>query len=135
MESNGAPRQLPLRLPTAPACAAGRGLEVFDLSAWEGRPPTTLDEWQATLGAWSLATFCADRTRETLAHLTEEISELTDADRAGRGYEDEAADALILLLCYAHRRGFSLAAALARKHAVNLGRRWQADGNGMIRHV
>lgn len=82
-----------------------------------------------------MATFGADRTPETLAHLREEVGELADAEAAGTGYEDEAADALILLLGYAHRRGFSLAAALARKHAVNLARRWLADGDGMIRHA
>ena len=34
-----------------------------------------------------------------------------------------------------HRRGFSLAEALARKHAVNLGRTWREGEDGMIRHV
>ena len=95
----------------------------------------TLEAWQARLGAWTESTFGDGRTRETLKHLAEEVGELLDAENADAGYEAEAADVLILLLCYAHRRGFSLAEALARKHAVNLRREWRADADGMIRHV
>ena len=95
----------------------------------------SLEAWQAALGAWTLRTFGGSRTRETLVHLAEEVAELLDADAAGAGHEEEAADVLILLLCYADRRGFSLATALARKHAVNLGRTWREGEDGMIRHV
>lgn len=98
-------------------------------------PGDSLAVWQATLGAWTEATFGGSRTRETLIHLAEEVAELLDADAGGAGHEEEAADALILLLCYAHRRGFSLGEALARKHAVNLGREWREGADEMIRHV
>lgn len=95
----------------------------------------TLDEWQARLGAWTEDTFGGSRTRETLIHLAEEVVELLSADAASQGYEEEAADVLILLLCYAHRRGFALADALTRKHDVNLARTWKVASGGMIRHV
>jgi len=95
----------------------------------------SLDAWQAALGAWTRRTFGGSRTRETLIHLAEEVAELLDAEAAGTGHEEEAADVLILLLCYADRRGFSLAEALARKHAVNLGRAWREGEDGMVRHV
>lgn len=95
----------------------------------------TLDDWQATLGDWTVSTFGGSRTRETLIHLAEEVVELMDADRTDTDYAEEAADCLILLLCYAHRRGFSLAEAMARKHAINTARTWREDGEGMIRHA
>jgi len=94
----------------------------------------SLEAWQAALGAWTLRTFGGSRTRETLVHLAEEVAELLDADADGAGYAEESADVMILLLCYADRRGFSLATALARKHAVNLGRTWREGEDGMIRH-
>ena len=95
----------------------------------------TLDIWQARLGAWTEATFGGSRTRETLIHLAEEVGELLDAEKGDAGYEEEAADCLILLMCYAHRRGFSLYEALVRKHAVNLGRTWVEGDDGLIRHA
>lgn len=67
-------------------------------------------------------------------HLAEEAAELLEADARGVGYAEEAADVLILLLCYAHRRGFSLAEALEAKHAINLTRSWREDAAGFFRH-
>lgn len=87
------------------------------------------------MGVWSEAIFPGDRTRETLLHLREEITELLEADAQSANYGEEAADVLILLLCYAHRKGFLLADALARKHVMNLERSWALGPDGMSRHV
>ncbi len=116
-------------------CSTEIGCTSYCLELCDGSCARSLDAWQATLGAWTDAIFGGNRTRETLIHLTEEVVELLDADAAGARYEEETADVLILLLCFAHRRGFSLAESLARKHAVNLGRTWREGEDGMIWHV
>ena len=49
--------------------------------------------------------------------------------------EEVAADCFLLLLHYAHRRGFSLLNAADRKFTENTLRRWgQPDAEGVVEH-
>ena len=90
-------------------------------------PTATLDECQDDIGAWGDATFPHSTIDTVMAHLAEEVAEFFDDWRAGREtQEEEAADVLLLLLHYAHKRGFSLRARAAEKMALNRARRWKA---------
>jgi NTP pyrophosphatase (non-canonical NTP hydrolase) len=102
------------------------------------------DSWtplQQSVGEWADKTFPQSDWRSIVAHLESEVEELSGAlytDADGRGdYEEEAADCLLLLFHLAHKEGFSLIRAAARKHAKNLTRAWETDdgGKGYWKHV
>lgn len=100
-----------------------------------------LDTFQSKVGTWGHATFPQSTPGSILAHLTDEVSELKGAWETLRfdDMEDaeEAADCLLLLLHYAHRRGFSLFDAAVVKAAINERRKWEPSQNdrGYQRHV
>lgn len=100
-----------------------------------------LDELQSRIGRWGNATFPQSTTRTILAHLKDEVKELDDADRiiplATDAHGEEAADCLLLLLHFAHRRGFSLFDEAIKKAAKNETRTWETKRNerGYFKHV
>lgn len=99
--------------------------------------PIGLDRFQARVGAWAEATFTASTPASILAHLAREVEEARAANRLGpfEAEEEEAADCFLLLLHYAHRRGFSLLDAADRKFAENRLRRWgEPDAEGVVEH-
>lgn len=100
-----------------------------------------LDQMQQRVGDWGNRTFPESTTRTILAHLKDEIKELDDVDKliplATDAHQEEAADCLLLLLHFAHRRGFSLFDAAVVKAAINEKRVWQTEKNasGYFGHV
>ncbi len=93
---------------------------------------TEMDELQRCIGEWGDAVFgTGDDGTACAAHLILEAVELREnLDRK------EAADCAILLLQFAHRRGFSLREQIERKHAVNQTRQWGVpDKDGVVRHL
>lgn len=101
----------------------------FGLLHSPGAP--TLRELQDEIGKWTCETFGSDPLKEivTLAHLKDELKELSEARANGvRSNEaKELADVAILVLGYAHRRGFDLANEIARKMETNRAREWKWD--------
>lgn len=100
-----------------------------------------LDTMQQRVGEWANRTFPESNTHTILAHLRDEIGELTaaetDAPLARELHQEEAADCLLLLLHYAHRRRFSLFDAAVGKAAINEQRQWQTVKNdrGYFSHI
>lgn len=100
-----------------------------------------IEQFQERVGEWGKSTFPHSTTQTILAHLRDEITELIEADRdsplATDLHQEEAADCFILLLHYAHRRGFSLFDAGVVKAAINERRTWSTSKNerGYFDHV
>jgi NTP pyrophosphatase (non-canonical NTP hydrolase) len=93
-----------------------------------------MDMFQERVGIWADGTFPESDWRSIVAHLQEEVQELSSAlyeDADGRGdYREEAADCLLLLLHLAHKEGFSLMASAMKKNGENQRRGWETDDNG-----
>lgn len=84
---------------------------------------------QETVGAWAQETFPHQTPRSCAAHLLQEAAELYCS---AISYEEEAADCYLLLLTYAHRRGFSLhEAAVNRMRNLRL-RQWEMQSDGLM---
>jgi NTP pyrophosphatase (non-canonical NTP hydrolase) len=106
-----------------------------------------MDELQAEVGRWAERVFVRATPATVVAHLGREVAELAeveatpfpDRDRpaSARGLAGrEAADCLLLLLHYAHQRGFSLREAAEAKFAAIQGRTWgEPDAEGVVEHV
>lgn len=105
------------------------------------------DQFQASIGAWGEATFPTSTPLTVLSHFGEEANEFIDAHLAMFGVfgvprtfptaaAEEAADCFLLLLHYAHKQGFSLYDAAARKMEINRTRTWNTDPEpgGHIKH-
>ena len=94
---------------------------------------------QAEIGAWGNETFPQSTSDTILAHLQEEIAELTAEAESERSsdYRIEAADCFLLLLHFAHRKGFSLFDAAMAKMAINRQRQWKTtpEAAGHFKHV
>jgi len=100
-----------------------------------------INEFQTKIGIWGSETFPQSSPGTILAHLKDEVAELQSAWDTLR-FDDsedaeEAADCFLLLLHYAHRRGFSLFDAAVVKAAINEKRKWEPTQNerGYQRHV
>jgi NTP pyrophosphatase (non-canonical NTP hydrolase) len=113
-----------------------------DLAAMaEGRHHVPeMDALQRRIGEWAERTFPQHTDLSVFRHLLEEVDELTDAyhewGSQARSLDEEAADVVILLMTLMHRRGISLAEAIAAKQAINERRVWGAlDANGVAHHV
>jgi DNA-binding transcriptional regulator YiaG len=90
----------------------------------------TLDELQHAHGKWAAATFPTQTPASIVAHLAEEVTELT-----AKHDPIEAADCLLLLLSHAYFHGYSLFNAALHKLAVNRARTWgPPDQNGVVHH-
>lgn len=97
------------------------------------------DDFQREVGEWAERIFGKATPASVLAHLTDEVIELCQAEGGAPMSDDpkgEAADVYLLLLHYAHKRGFSLYSAAAEKFKVNQARTWgDADDRRVVRHV
>lgn len=92
----------------------------------------TLDELQDEIGVWGDATFPKSTPETVLAHFREEVGEFVDVaptmpDYPGYGEAAEAADVFLLLLQFAHKKGFSLHEATEHKMAINRARTWKTE--------
>jgi NTP pyrophosphatase (non-canonical NTP hydrolase) len=99
--------------------------------------PIGLDAYQRKVGRWAESVFTQATPASIAAHLAREVEELRAVTHLGppEGEEEEAADCFLLLLHYAHRRGFSLLDAADRKFTENKLRRWgQPDAEGVVEH-
>lgn len=75
--------------------------------------------FQQSVGEWGDKKFPHSTLTTVHSHLCEEVNEIGTAISTGTlaDLEEEAADAYLLLLQLAHRGGFSLRKAAARKYA------------------
>jgi NTP pyrophosphatase (non-canonical NTP hydrolase) len=135
--------------PGAPACHADVLLELLEQHSDEelramaeggGRRHDNMDALQQRIGAWAERTFPHHTDLSVFRHLLEEVDELTDAyhewGSQPRSLDEVAADVVILLMTLMHRRGISLAGAIAAKQAINERREWGApDASGIAHHV
>ena len=62
-----------------------------------------------------------------------EIGEMVDSDPENLG--GEVADVFIMLLDFAKRKGINISKEVVKKMAINDLRQWQADQNGVFKHV
>ncbi len=105
----------------------------------EPNPDTDLDLLQHTLHDWATTAFGVN-AKGIIRHLKEEVDELEAVyehyePHASLEEQREAADIFILLAIYCEERGFYLSDAVMEKHAINLGRKWERDEKGVVRHV
>jgi hypothetical protein len=101
-------------------------------------PPIGMDHFQVAVGTWAEATFPQATKGSIVAHLRREVEELGASAQLGppEDEEREAADCVLLLLHFAHKRGFSLLAAAHEKFATNQARHWgEPDAEGVVEHV
>ncbi len=101
-----------------------------------------LNRLQNDIGEWGEEVFKNGTPTSVLHHLRDEVDELLVAETAtrisplGEEAESEAADILILLLQYAHRRNFYLSDAVEKKMKINKKRRWgKPDERGVVNHI
>lgn len=92
-----------------------------------------VDACQAEIGQWADDTFPQSSQETIIAHLRDEVgNEITvDCD------PHELADAALLLLHLAHKRGLSLASLVREKYERNKQRTWQSEKNerGFFSHT
>ena len=80
---------------------------------------------------WGDTTFPKGSEDSVLNHLGREYKEFVSGDNK----DEEAADIVLLLIHYAHKRGFSLFDAVREKFNVNKNRKWKApDEFGVVEH-
>lgn len=98
----------------------------------EGRRRGSLDPLQAEIGAWGDAAFPNSTQATVLAHLRAEVNEEVAVDCD----PEELADAAMLVIQLAHKRGLSLDALLRAKLTKNKARKWKFDpARGFSVHV
>lgn len=102
----------------------------------------TLDEYQAEIGAWGNETFPKSTPDTVLAHFEEESEEFIEIapmmpDHPRDDEAEEAADVFLLLLHFAHKKGFSLLEVTERKMVKNRARIWSTEPEpaGHFKHV
>lgn len=91
-----------------------------------------LQSLQDEIGGWGDATFPKSTPETVLAHFREEVAELLEVapmmpDHPSHDEAEEAADVFLLLLHFAHKKGFSLFDVTERKMAINRARRWNTE--------
>lgn len=92
----------------------------------------TLHALQERVGRWADSTFPHATLTSILAHLRDEVN----GELSPEAPPSEAADCLLLLLHYAHKRDIDLYAAAEAKLDVNLERAWsEPDERGVSVHV
>ena len=100
--------------------------------------PVGLDRFQREIGEWAESVFTQATPQSIVAHLGREVAELATSTHLGplQDEEEEAADCFLLLLHYAHRRGFSLLTVAHQKFEENRQREWGTpDAEGVVEHV
>lgn len=99
------------------------------------RSRESLRALQVRVCTWADRTFPRSTPKTILKHLKEEVRELCKA-RGIAKMEEEAADVVLLLLHFCHKRAFCLEDAARRKFAVNQRRIWgKPAADGSVRHV
>lgn len=107
-----------------------------------------LNDLQRRVGEWGERTFPDATDYSIVAHLRDEVRELTyavveiqeevdagNAIHSNDNLQTEAADCLLLLLHLAHRNGFSLFDAAVVKVAINEKRTWNTVApGGYVKH-
>jgi NTP pyrophosphatase (non-canonical NTP hydrolase) len=95
-----------------------------------------MNDLQTRHGYWQQRAFGDSLTDQGLiSHMKREILEIEKATR-NEEIEEECADLLLLLLGFAHKKGFSLLDASEAKFAKVQKRTWnQPDAEGVIEHV
>ena len=95
-----------------------------------------MNDLQTRHGYWQQRAFGDSLTDQGLInHMKREILEIEKATRTEE-IEEECADLLLLLLGFAHKKGFSLATAAEEKFRKVQQRTWnQPDAEGVIEHV
>ena len=93
----------------------------------------SLDELAHRIRAWGEVTFPTSTPASTAEHLRREVVDEIMRDPTNG---EEQADAFCLLVQLARVSGNDLAAEVARKLEINLGRTWKpADSQGVVEHV
>lgn len=106
----------------------------------------TLDEFQKEVGEWGEVTFPKSYINSVIDHFDDESKELIGnfKDEEGNRFsfvsytnaDEEAADCVLLLLHYCHKRDISLMQLMEDKMKVNRERKWgKPDERGVVRHV
>ena len=87
---------------------------------------------QHDVGQWADATFPNSTRESILAHLVDEVAELTSSHDA-----EEIADCLLLLLHLCHKRGLNAEQIVREKLEKNRHRQWDTEPNerGYFHHV
>lgn len=94
----------------------------------------TLDEFQKEVGEWGEAMFPGSSLLSIEKHFHEEVKEFMSAATWGEA-EMEAADIVLLLLHFCHRRDVSLMQLMEAKMKVNRTRKWGEPGEkGYSKH-
>lgn len=115
--------------------AFNRAVKVRD--EWNN-PGLDLIKLERERFAWSLETFPGATAQSALNHLKEEIKEIEKNITDGVNDAEEYADAVMLLLDSAGRRGITVVdvlSAFARKHEINKQRQWEQNPDGSYYHV
>lgn len=101
----------------------------------------TLQALQNEVGTWGEQTFPNSTPDTVLAHFEEEVREFVEIaplmpDCPQFDEAEEAADVFLLLLHFAHKKGFSLYQVAERKMAINRARTWKTDAEpaGHFKH-
>ena len=91
-----------------------------------------LNTFQEEVGSWADSTFPHATVASILAHIREEVTEELRAEAD----PSEAADVLLLLLHYAHKRDFDLFQEAQRKLSINRMRAWAPPNeHGVSYHI
>lgn len=93
-----------------------------------------MDNLQQKIGEWGDMTFPRSTLYSLLAHLAEEVAELTRATSFAE-LSEELADVQHLLFHLAHRHGISLHDATVEKFEKNQQRIWAQTDRGYAKHV
>lgn len=94
--------------------------------------PAVLRDLQSEVGSWADETFPHSTPETIVFHLRDEV----DSELTPEAEPEEAADVLLLLLHYAHKRDFDLISAAQEKFEVNRSRHWgEPDERGVSVHI
>lgn len=89
------------------------------------------DTMQRVIGEWGDRTFKKSSVRSVLKHFEKEVKELL-----GSRKPVEAADCVMLLIHFAHKKKFSLYDEIVKKFEINQKRKWgKPDKDGVVEHV
>lgn len=89
------------------------------------------DAMQKVIGEWGDRTFGKSTVKSVLKHFEKEVKELLVSKKPV-----EAADCVLLLIHFAHKKKFSLYDEIVKKFEINRKRKWgKPDKDGVVEHV
>ncbi len=101
-------------------------------SALERLLPDSAMGLQREISEWAQRTFPHQNALSKMAHLQDEVQELSQKPHDG----EEMADCTILLFNLAHMHGHDLMSEVRRKLSINKARQWgKPDARGVVKHV